>query len=376
MYINPKGKADRLKESDITDYSVRAIGEREFPLFHKLIHHAQFMAFPKAVLEGDPYYIKGLLNIGAAISNNYPNSKLFEKALSELEFFVNIDRFLTKDSLYADVVLPATTYYEDESFSVFKDRVEIKKRVIDPIGQAKPNIFILQKIAQSLGFGDCYPKDENELIEYAFYSKPQIVAKLKEDGVYYFPKNENIRLYKKYELGMLRKDGKRGFPTPTGKFELYSTLLKSYNYEPLPKFEFAKEGEFNSPKLFEKYPLILNTGARIKSTFRTQHLNIEGLVKHQDRPEVLINPLDAKCRGIVDGDYVRLFNHRGSVNIYAKVTTDVEIGDLEVNVGGGSPFQTEKWKNCNINYLTDDENYDVISGFPCFKNLLCDLEKI
>ena len=46
-------------------------------------------------------------------------------------------------------------------------------------------------------------------------------------------------------------------------------------------FIFSKEGEINTPELFQKYPLILNTGARIKSTFRTQHLNITGLLKSQ-----------------------------------------------------------------------------------------------
>ena len=193
---------------------------------------------------------------------------------------------------------------------------------------------------------------------------------IKQAGLYYGKKQ-----YKKYKKGLLTSDGKTGFPTPTGKFEIYSTLLKSYGYEPLPKFIFSKEGEINTPELFQKYPLILNTGARIKSTFRTQHLNITGLLKSQPKPEVLINPDDAKDRGILNGDCVEVFNKRGCVEMYAKVTNKVEKGDLEVNVGGGSPFQNKEWSKANVNYLTDNKNIDEISGFPCFKNLLCDIRK-
>lgn len=376
LLIKPKNNLyNRVKTPYIKDTNVRMIGENEFPLFAKLVCQPQFTMFPKAVLEKEPYEIKGLLNVGSAITNNYPNSKLFEEALKHLDFFVNVDRFLTKDSLYADVVLPATTYFEDESFVIYPDRIEKRERIFKPIGESKANIYILQLIAESLGFGSEYPKNEKELFEYSFYNTPEILDSLKKYGVYYFPKITKKFQYKKYKKGLLTSDGKTGFPTPTGKFEIYSTLLKSYGYEPLPKFIFSKEGEINTPELFQKYPLILNTGARIKSTFRSQHLNITGLLKSQPKPEVLINPDDAKDRGILNGDCVEVFNKRGCVEMYAKVTNKVEKGDLEVNVGGGSPFQNKEWSKANVNYLTDNKNIDEISGFPCFKNLLCDIRK-
>ena len=376
LLIKPKKNLyDRVKTPYIKNTNVRMIGEKEFPLFAKLICQPQFTMFPKAVLEKDPYEIKGLLNIGSAITNNYPNSKLFEKALENLDFFVNVDRFLTKDSLYADVVLPATTYYEDESFVIYPDRIEKRERVIDPIGESKANIYIMQLIAESLGFGNEYPKNEKELLEYSFHNALEILNDLNKNGVYYFPKSSEEFKYEKYKKGLLSNDGSNGFPTPTGKFEIYSNLLKSYGYEPLPKFILAEEGEKNTPNLFKDYPLILNTGSRIKSTFRTQHLNISGLLKTQPKPEVLINPEDARDRNIFDGDCVEVYNHRGCIEMYAKVTKKIEKGDLEVNVGGGSPYQNKEWSKANVNYLTDNNNIDKISGFPCFKNLLCNIRK-
>ncbi len=46
--------------------------------------------------------------------------------------------------------------------------------------------------------------------------------------------------YKKWEKGMLRADGKPGFETPSGKFEIASTLLEEYGYDPLPRYVGAK----------------------------------------------------------------------------------------------------------------------------------------
>jgi hypothetical protein len=63
------------------------------------------------------------------------------------------------------------------------------------------------------------------------------------------------------------------------------------------------------------------------------------------------------------------------VAFWAKVTDDVMTGQVEVNVGGGSPIHVKGWREANTNYLTDFENRDPISGFPVYKALLCDVRK-
>jgi hypothetical protein len=50
-------------------------------------------------------------------------------------------------------------------------------------------------------------------------------------------------------------------------------------------------------------------------------------------------------------------------------------GSVEMNMGGGKPIQAWKWRDANVNVLTDFENRDPISGFPVFKALLCEIEK-
>jgi len=182
-------------------------------------------------------------------------------------------------------------------------------------------------------------------------------------------------VYEKYKAGLLRRDGKPGFETPSKKFEISSQLLKKYGYDPLPVYQEPSEGPIRSPELAKEFPLILTTGTRIQSAFRSQHLNIPGLLKLQDKPDILIHPEDAEPRGIRNGERVWVRTKRGRVPFYAKVTERIVKGVIEANMGGGGPLQPKEWKEANVNELTDPENRDPISGFPVFKALLCEVEK-
>jgi anaerobic selenocysteine-containing dehydrogenase len=152
-------------------------------------------------------------------------------------------------------------------------------------------------------------------------------------------------------------------------------MLQKYGYDGLPVYVEPKEGPLGSPELYRKYPLVLNTGARLQSAFRSQHLNIPGLLKLQPKPQVLIHPADAEARGISDGDKVWVESPRGKVGVRARVTDNVMTGQVELNVGGGSPIQAEEWREANANFVTDIENRDPISGFPVYKALLCDVRR-
>jgi anaerobic selenocysteine-containing dehydrogenase len=160
-----------------------------------------------------------------------------------------------------------------------------------------------------------------------------------------------------------------------GKIELKSSILEHYGYDGLPAYTEPHEGPLGSPKIHEKFPLIFNSGARIQSAFRSQHLNIPGLLKRQPKPLVMIHPEDAGARGIRNMDRVWVETPRGRVGYWARVTDDVMTGQVEVNVGGGSPIHAPPWREANTNYLTDFENRDPISGFPVYKALLCEVRK-
>ncbi len=354
---------------------VKPVGADKYPFFCDILNSAQFMEAPRAILRGKPYPIKSLLIFGASLLTSLPDPEMWKKCFQKLDFMVVFDRFMTADAMYADIVLPATTNYENLGYQKYPGGYcQLRRRVIDPVEEARSGYTFLADLAKGLGYGDLFPPTEEDRLEFVFASGPVSLAELNAhpEGVKY---DAGKQEYRKYAKGFLRKDGVPGFNTPSGKIELVSSMLEKYGYDGLPVYAEPAEGPLGRPELYEKYPLIFNSGARIQSTFRSQHLNIPGLLKLQPEPQVLIHPLDAKERGIENRDRVWVESPRGRVGFWAKVTEDVMTGQVEVNVGGGSPIHAAPWREANANYLTDPENRDPISGFPVYKALLCDVKK-
>ncbi|MDO8691401.1 MAG: molybdopterin-dependent oxidoreductase [Dehalococcoidia bacterium] len=372
MVMRPKGKGLYNRTDVPPPEGVKPIGEDKYPLFTRLTKSAHFMEAPRAILEGDPYPVKALLIFGGSILTGYPDPELWKRCMAKLELLVCVDRFMTGDAQYADFVLPATTYFENHGYQRYPNYVQLRQRVIEPIEEARSDYSIFAELAGRLGYGHLYPRSEEDSVEFVLKDHPVSLEQLREhpEGVRFGkPAGE----YKKYEKGLLREDGRPGFATPSGKMEIVSSLLMEYGYDGLPAYTEPKEGPLASPELARRYPLVLNTGARIQSTFRSQHLNIPGLLKLQPEPFVLINPQDAEARAIVNGERVWVESPRGRVPFTAKVTDAVLTGEVEVNMGGGSPIQPKAWQEANPNYLTDPENRDPISGFPVLKALLCEI---
>jgi anaerobic selenocysteine-containing dehydrogenase len=351
-----------------------AIGSDRHPLFCDLNKSGHFLEVPRAILRGDPYPIRGMVVLGGSIVTAFPNPDQWRRSFKELDCLVVIDRFLTNEAFYADVVLPATTMFEITSYKWYPGHLSFRERIVSPVGEARNDSLILAELAKALGYGGRYPQSEEAVLEFAFKKPPVTIGQLKSK-----PEGVSIAsppmVYEKYKTGHLRKDGKPGFETPSGKLEISSSLLRKHGYEPLPIYEEPSEGPIGSPDLAKEFPLILTTGTRIQSAFRSQHLNIPGLLKLQDKPNILIHPEDAEPRGVRDGDRVSVRTKRGKVRFYAKVTDRIRKGVIEANMGGGGPLQPQPWREANVNELTDPENRDPISGFPVFKALLCEVKK-
>jgi len=351
-----------------------AIGSDRHPLYCDLNQSGHFLEVPRAILTGDPYPVKGLIVLGGSILTAFPNPEQWKHAFEALDCLVVIDRFATNETFYADVVLPATTMFEITSYKRYPGHISFREQVIPPVGEARNDYLILAELAKALGYEELYPQSEEAMLDFVCKDAPFSLEQLKS-------KPEGISLlsppmvYEKYKTGFLRNDRNPGFETPSGKFEISSQLLKRHGYDPLPVYQEPTEGPIGSPELVKDFPLVLTTGTRIQSTFRSQHLNIPGLLKLQDKPNILIHPEDAEKRGIENGDRVWVKTRRGSVPFYAKVTKRILKGVIEANMGGGGPLQPKEWREANVNELTDTENRDPISGFPVFKALLCEVEK-
>ena len=78
---------------------------------------------PRAILEGEPYPVRGMIVSGASILTAWPEPSRWRQALAALDLLVVIDRFPTADAAYADLVLPATTMFEIESYQEYEHGV-------------------------------------------------------------------------------------------------------------------------------------------------------------------------------------------------------------------------------------------------------------
>ena len=352
-----------------------AAAREKFPIYSNYRGESHASGLVDAVLKGEPYPIRGLIIHGASILTSWPQTPIWRETLSKLDFLVTIDRQLTADAAYADVVLPATTMFEIDSYMVYGPIFRLREKMIEPVGEARNDYLIMAELAERLGYGHLYPQTEEEMIRLALKGSGYSLEDVKEAGGWVKIPNPMMD-YKKWQKGGLREDGKPGFDTPSGKFEIWSTVLEDYGYEPLPKYVEPKEGPVASPELAQEFPLVFNSGARPHTDFRSQHHGIKGLAKDKPEPTVDLNLADAAERDIQTGDLVEVRTPRGAVSFRARVTDDILQGAIEASMGGGTPVGPKAWREWNVNELTDLSNYDDVTGFPVYKSLLCEVVKI
>lgn len=262
---------------------------------------------------------------------------------SRVEFIVSQDNFLTATGRFADLVLPACTQLETWGLAdgwKFGQEIILTPKLVEPLGQSKSDYRICADLAEKLGIAEAYTegRDERAWTEWAldYYRQtwmpdlPSLDEMLEQDmGAFTVPVTEPVVGLKDFVADP------EGHPldTPTGRIELFSTLMHRrgdpQRIPAVPRYIQEEESPFGSEA--EQYPLqcIANhTLARVHST----HANNDWL--QEAHPQHLwINPLDARARGLADGDAVRVFNDRGATVIPCAVTRRILPGVVNLPQG-------------------------------------------
>lgn len=118
-------------------------------------------------------------------------------------------------------------------------------------------------------------------------------------------------VYYKYEKGMLRPNDEPGFKTTTGRIELYSLACQAWGIFPMPEYTEPIQSPVNTPELFEKYPLILNSGVRSYEFFHSEHRQLETMREFHPWPQVCMNQNVAERFGIQEGQWTWVENDCG-----------------------------------------------------------------
>jgi len=294
-----------------------------------------FAEVADALLQGQaggyPTDIKMLLVMHTNPINQYPNTNKLVRAFKEMEFIGVAEQVMTATARFADILLPVSTSMERNDIAAggSPPTYTYVNKVIEPLHESRSPLEICNGLARRLGipvFGD---KTEDEwLREILKGSYIPDYDTFKEKAVYRLRFPEPRVAFRE----QIEDPGNHPFPTPSGKIEIYSQRLAEMNapeIPPIPKY--IETWESRSDPLAVKYPLQLIT-THFKRRAHSQFESVPWL--RELMPQAIsINTVDARARGIKDGDKVRVFNDRGEIIIPARVTERIMPGVVDLPQG-------------------------------------------
>ena len=358
------------------EVEAKRIGSREFPLISGPIRPGRAMPFvhaalaTEAMLTGKPYPVKALYCAGGNPVVNQQNVKRVWEALKSLKLLVVADFFMTPTAELADYVLPVTSWLErDECCDVmYFNCIAARQKAIDPPDECWDDLKIVIEIVKRVPWADrrFLPwNDADEFNDFRVEGVGLTFEALKEKGYVTVP-----HTYKKYE--------EKGFNTPTGKVEVYSTIFEKLGYDPLPTYREPPESPVSTPKLAEEYPFILITGGRSIGYFHSEGRQIPRLRSLVPDPEIEIHPSAAEREGITDGDWIWVETPmvKGErVKFKAKTTDGIDPRVVHTAHGWWFPEKPAPEHGCfdsNIAVvLSDDPPRDPVCGAVPTRGTLC-----
>ncbi|MFH1930053.1 MAG: molybdopterin-dependent oxidoreductase [Pseudomonadota bacterium] len=318
-----------------------------------------------AILEEEPYPVKMLFFISSNPVLTRGNAREVYRALQAVEFMAVADFFMTPTAELADIVLPAATWLEMDYIGDFWKRhgYILPRRKVVQIGECRSDHEMLNDLAHRVGQGEHWWDTFEGGLDHI----------LEPMGITWkdFEKMDYIRGDVSY-----RKYREKGFSTPTGKFELYSTLLEKWGYDPLPQFREPPEGPNSNPKIYKEYPYILITGRRQPGFFHTENRQVPWLRELHKDPVVEIHPETAEKEGIREGDWVIIESPRGKVRQRARLFAGMDPRIVSAEHAWWFPENKDPghgWDESNINILTSNayEDCDPAMGATHVRTLLC-----
>lgn len=356
----------------------KRLGLEKYPLFRYGFALTSTESTIGAMLTGKPYPVKAAwlqTTNPIACTSMEPETSTF-KALRGLDFVVDVDLFMTPTAVaFADIVLPAATYPERDGLRGLWYYLQTINKVTQ-VGEAKSDVQICFDLAKRFNPEKFPWETSKEWLSSRIVTSGMTFDELRERGPAYPPFE-----YKKYEKGLARQDGQPGFNKGTGRIELYSTFFEANGLDPLPYYEEPTTSPYSTPELYEKYPLVLTTGARPWAFFHSEQRQVKRLRKIKPDPQIEIHPQTAENLGIKNGDWVWIENDFGKCKQRAKITPIVDPRVVAADHGWWFP---EKEAAEPSLYGVFESNINKLMPWLCgrsgfgsnCKSLLCKIYKV
>jgi molybdopterin guanine dinucleotide-containing S/N-oxide reductase-like protein len=306
-----------------------------------------------------------------------PNHDQVVRGLLRPDLFTVVhEQFFTDTTDYADIVLPATTFFEHKDLQKAYGHyyLQVSNQAIAPLGECRSNVELFRALAERMGFTDaCFSESVDEMIDVALESEDPWMNDMSREAL----QQGHVRL--NFDVDSSAGSGARatslrdaaflpfaqgGFRTASGKAEFYCESLKGLGLDPVAEFTPPSESRHGTKDL----PLELL--ARKADNFLNSTFSNLPSVQAMEEPGLLeISASDAQARGIADGDSVRVFNRRGEILLKARVDGKVQPGvvSAKLNWAKMTPgFQS-------INSLTSEKLTDM-GNSATFYSVLVEVE--
>ena len=337
------------------DTDVLPVGTERYPLFAKFGGgQCQLTDLARQMREATPYPVRALCAFGLDVYG-FTNEPGWLEALQNMDFFVDVDLFLSETATYADIVLPACSSFEREMVSITAEhKIYYTPAVIAPLGEARPDLDIISALARRIA-------PEDTLLgsgATALYEHWLGEMELSLDVLHHMDKPFQL-LEEAYRPGDYTK---LGYNTPSGKYELRSLRMEELGYAGLPEYQPIR-GEAEQ----RDFPFVLSVGNRQTFGFHSRTHRIEWIRALQTAPAVEINPEDARRLGIADGDTVEIHTSMGVVTMTAQLTRGLQRGMVAV---------LPDYEEANICAILPEDHHDAISGAPALRTMSCRINKV
>jgi anaerobic selenocysteine-containing dehydrogenase len=325
--------------------------------------------FWKSVVNGDPYRVRGIWIIGSNPLATGTQGLTIEKALRDyMEYTVVSDLFMTPTAQLADLILPAAHWLEQDDIVYFhKIWCVLSRKKLAQIGETRDDRDVMFDVAHRLGLQEAFPwPDRHAYLDWLLEETGMSFDQFKEEDIFM-----GEMRYRKYEV--------EGFPTPSGKFELYSNVMEHEGRPPMPVYLEPPLSPIATPELFRKYPFILMSGTKKLEFFHSEMHQIRSLRDRHPDPVVELHPESAARLGVSDGDWVAVESPYGMTKLKARLFDGIARDVVNAEHAWWYPEADPpdyQWKVSCTNLLYGNDHFDPDTGSEPLKCYVCKVTKI
>jgi len=357
MLASPLGRPARVVNMTELGHALTSLGNRgevRLPMSQK-----RDMGHP-GLLGTDGPPVKALFVYNSNAAAVAPNQNDVLRGLRREDLFTVVhEQFFTDTADYADILLPAPTFFETKDVQGAYGHlfVQVSQRAIAPLGEVRNNVELFAALAKRMGFEEeCFDDSVDDLIDQAL-----------ESGSSWFAGIDRARLEREGHVALELPVDAKGqslpfsdaswFRTPSGKGELV----------PVPVFVAPRESRANAGE----YPLEFlprKADNYMNSTFA----NHAGHQRMEARTAGVLemHESDAGARGIASGDEVEIFNGRGRMRLHAHVDGKVGAGVVAARLDWSKLGGDLSGGGANVNALTSERLTDIGGGATFYSTLV------